>query len=424
MNFKHTMVTLFKTMHDISDKQKRVYLTSGSILLFTFLTHIHLSKEYIDEIKRPAQIIYQNFIAQPRIHKFIVPQERIRIIDNTAKKNYILYDSKFIETVMDDPKPFSLAFYTSSNIKVVYPYHVEYMFDDVSIIFEMKYPNQLSQQVLLIVTIIAFFINLSYTSRINIDSSKMKTLKVSVQSYALSQRTTSYLVSIIHHKLNTPLKVLTTKTRMLMQTIDTTPNMDGHRLSKAKSDYMEMHTALKTIMGVTSKLRTYNTLSQNEPNVHTLFTIANETIHILNDDDFIIDIDYQTKLYDIDRDKISSHEIIQIFINQIKFSLAQLADKIGIRIFKADEGSITLLYSDNGNNLDSDFMRTLSTNQTVTALSRSQMESDYFDVLLNFNILNDTSHSKITILSSNMNGNVFEIKLPTSRCDTITAARL
>ncbi len=267
--------------------------------------------------------------------------------------------------------------------------------------------------ILFVLTIALFIILLLYYRDCIFNKDKNKYLKISKQEYALSERTTNYLINIMHHKLNTPLKILSTKSRVLIEYI-VNSEMSDEIKEKAELDFVQIDRALKSIFTITNKLRSYNELSQNEVNMYKLFTISKETIDILKDDDFEMEIDYKSKLFEINTEYISSHEIIQIFINQLKFSLIQLADKITIKIFNHDINHITILYSDNGNALTSEQIDIL--NNTTNSLDRyNQIKLfDIFDLILNFDIINN-SFSNIRLLSSTENGNIFEIKLPTRK---------
>lgn len=242
---------------------------------------------------------------------------------------------------------------------------------------------------------------------------KVRHLKISKQEYALSERTTNYLINIMHHKLNTPLKILSTKSRVLIEHI-VDSNMDLEIKERAEWDFVQIDRALKSIFTITNKLKSYNELSQNEVNMYKLFSISRETIDILKDDDFEMEIDYKSKLFEINTEYISSHEIIQIFINQLKFSLIQLADKITVKIFNHGENHITILYSDNGNPLSNEQISLLNTMDNVLDRYNQIKYVEIFDLILNFDIINN-SFSSIRLLSSTANGNIFEIKLPTKK---------
>ena len=160
------------------------------------------------------------------------------------------------------------------------------------------------------------------------------------------------------------------------------------------------------------QLKTYNALSQNELNLYKLFTISKETSDILKDDEFEIDIDYKSKMFEINKLHLTSHEIIHIFINQIKCSLVLLADKISIKVLKSDKEYVTILYTDNGNKINKNIFDLLKKQTSIANINRSTTDVDYFDLILNFNIINSNKRSSIKILESEDIGNTFEIKLP------------
>ena len=123
-------------------------------------------------------------------------------------------------------------------------------------------------------------------------SSEVEILNMSVKEFALSQRTTSFIVSIMHHKLNSPLKVLEAKSRMMLHQVlmklDQNESEQKKIYDKTQSDYNEMRESLDTIFDVTKTLKAYNELSKNETNLHKLFKIVDETFRILKDDDFAL----------------------------------------------------------------------------------------------------------------------------------------
>lgn len=406
------MINFFKKINNsISEKKKYIFITIMIVLVMSMVMHFFLTMNFIDSFKPLAAKVYQGYVDKDNTKNYIITNEKIFIFDTIKNKQYHLKNKSFVLTNDVIPK-LGLGINVENHTTIYYPFYVSYKFENVDILVEINSPNHFIIYFLLILIITTLIINTMYSKYIDKNTSRMKTLKVSVQEYALSQRTTSYLVSIMHHKLNTPLKVLNTKARMLVEVIDKARGIDEETLAKAQNDYIQLYGAVTTITSVTQKLKSYNESSQNVSRVYELFKMSTDTINILKDDEFTIDVDYNAQNFDINRTIISSHEIIQIFINQIKFSLTQLADKIGVRIFKHDDKSITILYSDNGNKIDDEFIDLLSDNINISEMSNNKLESDQFDLMLNFSILNDSVHSSIKILSSNRNGNVFEIKLP------------
>jgi len=256
-------------------------------------------------------------------------------------------------------------------------------------------------------------INIFYFWIVNKKTSKIDSLQSTAEQFALSQRTTSFLVRIMHHKLNTPLKTISTKSRTLLKTIINEDNkISSESVEKANTDYIKLVNSLQTIINVTKKLKVYNEIIQNESNLYKMILLTKETIDMLTDDEFKVDIQYSTRLYDIDKACVSSHEIIQIFIHQLKFSLSQLSDSITVKIFKSDENNITILYSDNGNEIDKPLKTLIDKNLKLFDISVGKIDEDSFDLLLNFIILNNNEYTRIRLLTTNKNGSVFELKLP------------
>lgn len=367
-------------------------------------------KDFSKEHNNLANKIHTLFITKKINDIQYITDNDIFIVSN--EKFYTLKNRQFVEI----NNPIEASNFTIDIIEDIFielPSFVVYEYPDgTTIKINASHTTYFSIILYLLLITLMVLINFLFLSAMRSNISKMNNLKISAQEYALSERTTSYLVSIMHHKLNTPLKVLATKSRVLIETI-VNSNIDESIKEKSEWNYVQIDRSLKTIFNVTNKLKSYNELSQSEVNLYKLFTISKETIDILKDDEFEIDIDYKAKMFEIDKRMLSSHETIQIFINQIKFSLAQLADKISIRVFNSDDTSITILYSDNGNTIDSTLNELIEKQITIAELNEMNIETDYFDLILNFNIMNSNDFSNIRVLTSNENGNVFEIKLPT-----------
>ena len=239
----------------------------------------------------------------------------------------------------------------SPNIFINIPNYTMYHFDNVIIRMNAQHTTFFASIFYVLLIVILVVMNFLFYIIVKKNIISMNNLKISAQEYALSERTMSYLIGILHHKLNTPLKVLATKSRVLIRTIINN-NIPEYIKEKSEWDYVQIDNSLKTIFNVTSKLKTYNALSQNELNLYKLFTISKETSDILKDDEFEIDIDYKSKMFEINKLHLTSHEIIHIFINQIKCSLVLLADKISIKVLKSDKEYVTILYTDNGNKIN------------------------------------------------------------------------
>lgn len=402
----------------ISTKIKTT-VTSVWFVLFLILTiavgnYVFSVSLFISHHAEIAQKIHDDFRENLKLDNIYVTDNKIFMFNHEQKKYYEVSHSQVIQIEDIDKNQLRKGINVplKRNLSILIPQNiVVFEFNNVSVGLDVSHTLYLTIAYIVLVIfsiiILYLFFNLSMKNK----NTKIENLTISTQQYVLSERTISYLVSIIHHKLNTPLKILVTKTRLLIETIAINDDIEKNTKDKAEVNYVHIDNALKSIFAITNKLKAYNELSQNESNIYKLCTISKETMDILKDDEFTVEIDYKTKLYEIDKSKVSSHEIIQIFINQIKFSLLQLADKVTFKIFQSSNGYIKILYTDNGNMIEDELKEIIDAGIIVSELKES-IEGAYFDLLLNFNILNANPHCGIKILSSNKNGNVFELKLP------------
>jgi hypothetical protein len=312
-------------------------------------------------------------------------------------------------------EPCGLTFITQNNIEIHFPSYAEYKIDEVIIRISLEHGNHAIIIFSIIIFMVVSIYSILYHIMLHQKLKSLHNIKLSAQEYALSERTTSYLVSIMHHKLNTPLKILATKSRVLAQSIFDS-DLDDNIKSKAEKDYINIDNALKTIFEITSKLKTFKSATQSELNIYKIFGISIETIEILRDDEFSINVDRKTKLFEIDKNRLSPHEMIQVFINQIKFSIEEMSTEINIKMFYSDDKKIKILFSDNGNPVDSHVVQMVKNRRTLESLDPENRDEYYSDLLLNLSILKEAGGS-LKIINSNDNGTTYEIVIPTFKVD-------
>jgi signal transduction histidine kinase len=312
-------------------------------------------------------------------------------------------------------EPCGLTFITQNNIEIHFPSYAEYKIDEVIIRISLEHGNHAIIIFSIIIFMVVSIYSILYHIMLHQKLKSLHNIKLSAQEYALSERTTSYLVSIMHHKLNTPLKILATKSRVLAQSIFDS-DLDDNIKSKAEKDYINIDNALKTIFEITSKLKTFKSATQSELNIYKIFGISIETIEILRDDEFSINVDRKTKLFEIDKNRLSPHEMIQVFINQIKFSIEEMSTEINIKMFYSDDKKIKILFSDNGNPVDPHVIQMVKNRRTLESLDPENRDEYYSDLLLNLSILKEAGGS-LKIINSNDNGTTYEIVIPTFKVD-------
>ena len=344
------------------------------------------------------------------------PEKRIEVTFNNKDIILVGENNKLIQSNKRlFPEAGFLCYRISEFTKLSFPYYVEYEKDNIIVKISVDILNSIIIISSISILILLFSFATIYQFLLQKRMEKFNNLKTSAQEYALSERTTSYLVSIMHHKLNTPLKILATKSRVLAQTIFES-ELSDETISKAEKDYINIDNALKTIFEITDKLRTFKSSSQSEMNIYKIFGIAIETIEILRDDEFNIHVDRKTKLFEIDKTKLSPHEMIQAFINQIKFSIEEMSTEINIKLFYSDNKKIKILFTDNGNELEPEVIKMIKKKKTLESLDPKDRDVYYADLLLNLSILEDAGGS-LKIISSNGNGTTYEIVIPTFKIE-------
>lgn len=404
-----------KIQNTMKDVLFHVLILAALVTILTIFSHLYTISDFITAHTEIATKISEDFKNNSKLTNTYISNNHIYLIDIEKQRHFELLNKNFtqIENLNKSKMFDDFKIDINKDVSILIPsYIVLYKFNTTAVGVDASHVLYSSFSMILLIIVLVIIMNFMFNSSMKHKNSKIENLTISTQEYVLSERTTSYLVNIMHHKLNTPLKVLSTKSRMLIETIVSQENIDIKIKDKSELDYLQIDKALKTIFNITNKLKTFNELSQHETNIYKLCTLSKETIDILKDDEFTVEIDYKTKLYDIDKSSVSSHEIIQIFINQIKFSLAQLADRINFKIFQSTSSSITILYTDNGNMIEDDLKEMIKNEINVSELLNTKIEGAHLDLILNFNILNSNPNCSIKILSSNKNGNLFEIKLP------------
>lgn len=333
------------------------------------------------------------------------------------KKVYVLKNNVFVETKKSNFKNYFFS-YSIPNLHATVYIGSHTLFDSdngLQIKVDMKQAHNILFVILVLMSSNIVFYSIFHQYILIIKLKALQSFKLSAQEYALSERTTSYLISIMHHKLNTPLKIISTKSRVLAQIIFES-NMNGEVKKKVEKDYINLHNALINIFEITNKLKSFKANSQKELNIYKLFGIAIETIEILRDDDFTIDVDRRTKLFEINKIKLSPHEMIQVFINQIKFSVEEMSTEINIKLFNSNNEKIQILFSDNGNPITDEVRELVKKKATLDSLDPEDRNEYYTDLLLNLSIL-ENSGGSLKVLSSNENGTTYEIVIPVFKLD-------
>jgi hypothetical protein len=405
-------------------------VTFASVLCITITVNLYTTFTISNEFEPSINLLARNYINSKNsptllTDNFTDSQINVVIFDEEKNKIFKLNNNSLIDISDSSPFPKLISVPFDVYISSMTTFEMStlatmYNVDNLKIKLDIYDKKHIAADTFIMLLITNSLIShILYFKLVARNKLILKSLiKVEQYEYALSQRTTADLVSITHHKLNTPLKVLNTKSRMLIDIIKSQDNISQKTLDKALLDYHSIESSLTTISEVTDTLKSFNDLSKHELNLYKLFNVAKETTNVLNDDEFEIILDEKTKLFNIDKSYINSHEMIQIFINQINFSLSMLADKIHIKVFNTSNNVMILLYSDNGNIITDDMIDDLNTNNEIFVnADTNHKKNTHYDLTLNFIILNSKDFSNIKILSSNRNGNIFEIKLPVVRAD-------
>jgi len=246
-------------------------------------------------------------------------------------------------------------------------------------------------------------------------------LKLSTQESLMAEKSISAFSSMIHHKLNTPMKVISTSARILTEIIDNLYKLqqvvDASILAKAEEKFRALDNAIKEINSkITNNLKEYENIDRTNTNIYDCCVNANTAVQLFTDDDFKLIVDYQTKKYEIDTTYVKSEVLTETFYNLIKFSLSsQLANTIYFKIFKASDDSISILYTDNGNILDQKKLQFINDKIYVVDMINHDFEQNFIALLATFNLLNANVQSKLKLISSNSNGNLFLIKIPVTK---------
>lgn len=388
---------------------KSILMSHLIVIVFAIISYCVLTTEFYIEY---SNILEKNQDIQHRLthneHDMLDTMYFVHEDIEIKKYNKFYHLSKNRDKLLiTDTSSFNtfLSYKIDDRIVLHLPYYFAYKYDDNTEI-NISFDHSIDAFISILTTIILLvaFFNILYYRMIKRAVENTNISNISAQEYALAERTTSYLVSIMHHKLNTPIKVLRTKTRVLSKTIEDSDIIDNIKDIAARN-YTNISDALNNISVITHKLKSFQELSKNETNIYNLFTIAKETIEILRDDVVQIKMDDKLNKFEIDKSFISSHEMTQIFINQIKFSIEQMATSISIRVFNSDDKSLTLLFSDNGNKLDNLLVQQLKNKIDVP-------NERCMDIVLNLNILKN-SGGGLRLISTNENGNIYEIRIST-----------
>ena len=301
---------------------------------------------------------------------------------------------------------------SNTDQRILWPFKIAFKSDDITIVIDFQsniiYYTTFFILILFIFSLIAYSV---YTIIIKNKDREIHNIEVIARDNALSERTTNYLVSIMNHKINTPLKIISVKSRALISCLEASTNLTEELKDKIINDYVKLQEAVNYMFELTDKIKKYKESTKAETNIYNLVTIAKETLDILTDDDFEITINYNLKLYNIENYAINNHEFIQVILNQLKLSLHSLADQIDIKVIKnKNSNDLILIYSDNGNQLDNEFQKFIKRKISLKDLQNGKYSDVLTDTVLSVDILESVNGSLKLIKEST--GNKFELRIP------------
>ena len=246
------------------------------------------------------------------------------------------------------------------------------------------------------------------------------------ESGLLNNIMTVYITENLHHELLTPVKVVSTKNRMIGNIITKEDErieklgygMDEKNIERAKEyvDYIEM--SVEQITSVLENMRQAKMVKKSKgQSIYDIVDHAAHLIDIITTEEIEYDVDERMKGYKLKGD-LPTGSLVNILLNHIKNSIEADTESILFEVegINADK-TMLINIIDNGNGIPEKVLKRLfETNNS----SKSDDTSDGIrgnGLYLNKNIMM-RSGGDITLVSTDGIGTTFQLKIPVKKIES------
>lgn len=224
-------------------------------------------------------------------------------------------------------------------------------------------------------------------------------------------QTTVVLTENLHHELNTPLTVITSKIKKLENRLNqliTTEDCTNDSIN----DFKTIDASLTMIRDVLDRLKSFKNLKiyESRRTIYEIIKVSCELIKTTNSDDFTYEIDSKLKQYKIDSKHMRNGELTGILVNHITNSLEAHANIVKFKFNDTynlnNINNLSFYIADNGNGIPVDKQNIIFDENT------SSKNDDRGNGLFVNKIMLEHSNGSLGLIASSTRGTIFDIRFP------------
>lgn len=268
--------------------------------------------------------------------------------------------------------------------------------------------------------------------RINNDNNKNEIINLQNAETKLASKNLSLLAENIHHELKTPLVVIVNKLEKIRENIELNIKSMQEKVricgmvceesnwfnisNEIQNDInlIEMH--IDVIYNLLDRMKNFKNIKRSTENkpLYEVINVAFQTLELFSKNKFKYQIDPRLRSY-IVYDKITSEDILNVFINHIKNSLEAKSTKLEVSLIKYHHNMVYLQLLDNGDGIPLEVQGSIyKPDFSTKEINKSDDESRGIGLYLSRTTLIGNGGDDFLIETSEM-GTSFGINIPALR---------
>jgi signal transduction histidine kinase len=248
-----------------------------------------------------------------------------------------------------------------------------------------------------------FYYNLIYKRRV-------EEIQMNFMKKKLNFQTTLILTENLHHELNTPLTVISSKISKFSQKItELSKEYEGLNTNTCNSDLGQVEASLSIIKDILDRLRSAKNLKVYEAH-RTFYEVLKsscEMVKISTSETFDYEIDEKLKEFKVNSNFIKNGEFSGILINCIKNSIEADSTLISFRYNDCLGGKCSFYISDNGHGIDKEVVHNIFS-ENFSSKKGIRGNGLYIN-----KFLIENAKGSIDLKHTSSKGTVFLVRIPT-----------
>lgn len=230
----------------------------------------------------------------------------------------------------------------------------------------------------------------------------------------LHYQTTLILTENLHHELNTPITVITNKSKKLQMKINSiqqgTLLRDSCNIDESVNDFNAMNTSITLIRDIMDRMKSFKHMKvyESKRTVYEVIKSSCELVKVSQPDNFEYYIDDDLKKYKSNSKNLKNGELTGILVNHIKNSIEANASSIKFKLsnLSKNKSMLSFYVADNGNGIPAKSI------DNIFSENSSSKDFDRGNGLYVNKFLIENAKGTLSLMSTSTKGTIFELSIP------------